>query len=171
MSVNKVMLIGNLGKDPELRVSASQVQICTFSLATTDRRKDASGTWTDYTEWHNIVVFGTAAENCSKYLKKGRQAFIEGKIQTRKWQDKEGKDRYTTEIIAERVQFLGTKGDSSSSRDESAPAYGSASSYSVETSNSSSQQSNIPMAGLKTADQVGNSASGEVSFDDDDIPF
>src|SRR5262245_22644014 len=105
MSVNRAFLLGNLGRDPELRYTPSQVAVCTFSIATSDRRKDQSGNWVDQTEWHNIVVFGNSAENCQKFLKKGRQAFVEGRIQTRKWQDKEGKDRWTTEIIAERVQF------------------------------------------------------------------
>ena len=150
MGVNKVLLLGRLGKDPDLRFSQNQTPICSFSLATSERRKDANGQWSDFTEWHNIVVFGKTAENCSNFLKKGREVFIEGRIQTRKWQDKEGKDRYTTEILAQSVQFVGSKGDSSS---QSAPA---------ETSS--------PFADLKSADEVAGGVD-EVSFDDDDIPF
>ena len=90
MSINKIILIGRLGKDPEMRYSNQQTAICSFSLATSERRKDASGTWGEHTEWHNIIVFGKTAENCSTYLKKGRQVFIEGRLQTRKWQDRKG---------------------------------------------------------------------------------
>lgn len=110
MSVNKAILLGRLGKDPELRMSASQTAICNFSLATSDRQKQGDQ-WVDKTEWHNIIVFGKTAENAAKYLSKGKQVFIEGKIQTRKWQDKEGKDRYSTEIIANSIQFVGAKGE------------------------------------------------------------
>lgn len=104
--VNKVILIGNLGRDPELRYTQSGTAVCNFSLATTERTKQG-GEWTDHTEWHNVVVFGKAAESCSNYLAKGSSAYIEGRIQTRKWQDREGKDRTTTEIIANAIQFLG----------------------------------------------------------------
>ena len=111
--VNKVILIGNLGQDPEVRRTSSGASVCTLRLATAERRKDASGQWLDHTEWHSVVTFGTVAENCGRFLKKGRQVFIEGRLQTRKWQDKEGKDRYTTEVIAMNVQFLGGgRGDS-----------------------------------------------------------
>ena len=91
MGINKVMLLGNLGKDPEVRYTPQQMAICQFSLATGERKKDTNGQWVDHTEWHNIVVFGKTAENCARFLKKGRQAFIEGRIRTRKWQDKEGR--------------------------------------------------------------------------------
>jgi len=152
MGVNKVLLLGRLGKDPDLRFSQNQTPICNFSLATSERRKDASGQWSDHTEWHNIVVFGKTAENCSNYLKKGREVFIEGKIQTRKWQDKEGKDRYTTEILAQTVQFVGSKGDSAS----------------ASTGNSASGPS--PFEDLKSADEISATVE-EVNFEDDDIPF
>lgn len=156
MGVNKVILLGNLGKDPELRYTTSQTAVCSFSLATGERRKDASGNWTDHTEWHNIVTFGKTAENCANFLKKGRQAFIEGRIQTRKWQDKEGKDRYTTEIIANTVQFVGTR------EGKGGPSL----SDSVEEANTPP-----PMPNLKSADAVAAAAGGGTSFDDDDIPF
>ena len=107
--INKVILVGNLGKDVELRTTPSNINVGSFSLATSERKKDQSGNWADHTEWHNIVCFGATAENCQKYTKKGSQVYIEGKIQTRKWQDKEGKDRYTTEIVADVVKFLGGK--------------------------------------------------------------
>ena len=159
MSVNKVMLLGNLGKDPELRFTQQQMPICTFSIATGERRKDQSGNWTEHTEWHNIVVFGKTAENCAQYLKKGRQAFIEGRIQTRKWQDKEGKDRYTTEIIASTVQFIGGRAGESSG-----------------AMSSSSEEGSIPSPSVAREPEVAVAANGgatpaAVSFDDDDIPF
>jgi single-strand DNA-binding protein len=103
--VNKVILIGNLGRDPEVRYTQSGTAVSNFSLATTERQKK-EGEWVDHTEWHNIVVFGKVAENCSNYLSKGSSVYIEGRIQTRKWTDKEGGERQTTEIVAQNVQFL-----------------------------------------------------------------
>ncbi|MDW7708878.1 MAG: single-stranded DNA-binding protein [Deferrisomatales bacterium] len=108
--VNKAILIGNLGKDPEIRYTQSGTAVCTFSLATTERRKQGEE-WVDHTEWHNIVAWARQAELCNQYLQKGSTVYIEGRIQTRKWQDKEGNNRYTTEIVVNDVQFLGrTKG-------------------------------------------------------------
>lgn len=109
--VNKVILLGNLGKDPEIRYSQGGTAVGNFSLATTERRKGADGQWADHTEWHNIRVFGRQAELSGQYLQKGSTVYIEGRIQTRKWQDKEGGNRYTTEILVNDIQFLGrTKG-------------------------------------------------------------
>jgi single-strand DNA-binding protein len=108
MTVNKVILVGNLGQDPEVRATNSGMQVATLRIATTERRKVPGGNeWADHTEWHSVVVFGRDAENAGKFLTKGRQVYIEGKLSTRKWQDKEGKDRYTTEVVADRVAFLG----------------------------------------------------------------
>lgn len=109
-SVNKVILVGNLGKDPESRFMADGKAVCNFSIATTDKWKDKSGEQKERTEWHRISVFDKLAEICGVYLKQGSQVYIEGRLQTRKWQDKEGKDRYTTEIMADRMQMLGSKG-------------------------------------------------------------
>jgi single-strand DNA-binding protein len=104
-SVNKVLLLGNLGADPELRYTPSGQAVANFNLATSERvQKD--GNWEDRTEWHRVVVWGKLAERCNEYLKKGSSVFLEGRIQTRKWQDREGADRYTTEIVAFSVQFL-----------------------------------------------------------------
>jgi single-strand DNA-binding protein len=111
-SVNKVILLGNLGRDPELRHTGSGKAVATLNLATTDSWTDQSGERQERTEWHRVVVWGRPAESCAQYLKKGRQVFIEGRIQTRKWQDQEGKDRYSTEVVADRVQFLGGGGPS-----------------------------------------------------------
>lgn len=114
MSVNKVILVGNLGKDPELRYTASGTAVCNFSLATTERYKDRDGNNQEKTEWHNIVVWRQLAEICGKYLTKGKQIYIEGKLQTRKWEDRDGNTRYTTEIVADQMQMLSRAGDDNS---------------------------------------------------------
>ena len=108
--VNKVILIGNLGKDPELRYTPGGQPVATFTLATTERWNDRNGQRQDRTEWHNIVVWGKLAELVNQYLKKGRSAYIEGRIATRSWDDKDGNKRYKTEIVANQVQFLGSTG-------------------------------------------------------------
>jgi len=106
-SMNKVQIIGYLGKDPELRYTSQQIPVATFSVGTSEQWVDKSGAKQQQTEWMNVVVWNKLAENCSKYLTKGRQVYVEGKFQTRKWKDKEGNDRYTTEVVAREVLFLG----------------------------------------------------------------
>ena len=109
--VNKVILVGNLGKDPEVRYMANGGAVCNATLATSESWKDKqSGEQKDKTEWHNVVFYRRLAEIAGEYLKKGSQVYIEGKLQTRKWQDKSGNDRYTTEIIASEMQMLGGRG-------------------------------------------------------------
>ncbi len=110
-SVNKVILVGNLGRDPELRYTPNGTPVANFTMATSDRWTDPSGEKKERTEWHRIVVWGKQAEVVSQYLKKGRQVYIEGAIQTREWQDREGNKRQTTEIRALRVQLLGKPED------------------------------------------------------------
>lgn len=109
MSVNKVILIGRLGKDPETRYMTNGDAVTNFSLATSERWKDKSGEQQERTEWHNCTAYRRLAEIAGEYLKKGSQVYVEGKLSTRKWQDKEGKDRYTTEIIVNEMQMLGGK--------------------------------------------------------------
>lgn len=108
-SLNKVLLIGNLGKDPEMRAMPNGDAVATFSIATTETWKDKQGQKQSKSEWHNITMFRGLAEIAGKYLKKGSSVYIEGRLQTRKWQDKTGADRYTTEIIADQMQMLGGK--------------------------------------------------------------
>ena len=109
--VNKVILVGNLGKDPETRYMPSGGAVTNLTLATSESWKDKqSGEAQERTEWHKVAMFGRLAEIAAEYLRKGSQVYIEGKLRTRKWQDKEGKDRWTTEIIADEMQMLGSKG-------------------------------------------------------------
>ncbi len=107
MSVNKVILLGRLGQDPELKYTPGGAPVCNFSMATTESWTDKQGQKQEKTEWHRIVVWGKLAELCNQYLSKGRQAFVEGRLQTRSWDDKDGSKRYTTEIMANTVQFIG----------------------------------------------------------------
>jgi len=109
-SVNKVILIGNLGADPETRYLPSGDAVTNIRIATTDVWKDKSGEKQEHTEWHRISFFGKLAEIAGEYLKKGSPVYVEGRIRTRKWQDKEGQDRYSTEIVADRMQLLGSRG-------------------------------------------------------------
>ena len=109
-SVNKVILIGNLGADPETRYLPSGDAVTNIRIATTDTWKDKNGEKQEHTEWHRIAFFGKLAEIAGEYLKKGSPVYVEGRIRTRKWQDKEGQDRYSTEIVADRMQLLGARG-------------------------------------------------------------
>ncbi len=140
-SVNKAILIGNLGKDPEIRYTQSGQAVTTFSIATTRRWRDKDGANQEQTDWHNIVVWGRQAENANQYLKKGSPVFIEGRIQTRNYEDKDGQKRWITEIVAQSVQFLGRPGESGGSR---------------ESSGAPSHQDEPPP---------------DISEDDDDLPF
>jgi single-strand DNA-binding protein len=112
-SVNKVILVGNLGRDPEVRYSTDGAAIANISVATTDVWKDKNGDKQEKTEWHRVAFFGRLAEIAGEYLKKGSQVYLEGRLQTRKWQDKEGQERYTTEVIADRMQMLGGRSNMS----------------------------------------------------------
>ena len=109
-SVNKVILIGNLGRDPEIRYMPSGDAVANLRIATTDKFKDKAGEQQEVTEWHSVAFFGKQAEICGQYLKKGSQVYVEGSLRTRKWQDKDGNDRYTTEIRGDRMQMLGSRG-------------------------------------------------------------
>jgi single-strand DNA-binding protein len=113
--VNKAILVGNLGRDPELRTTPSGQSVVNFTLATSETWTDKSGERVERTEWHRIVVWGRTAEMCNQYLSKGRTVYVEGRIQTREWEDKDGNKRYTTEINANTVNFIGPRGSSGSS--------------------------------------------------------
>jgi single-strand DNA-binding protein len=121
--VNKVIIVGNLGKDPEGRYMPNGKAVCNFSVATTDSWKDKqTGDQREQTEWHNVVMYERLAEVATEYLKKGAQVYIEGKLRTRKWQDKEGRDRYTTEINASDMQMLGGRQERPDEKPATKPA-------------------------------------------------
>lgn len=153
-SVNKVILIGNLGADPEVRYMPSGDAVANLRIATTENWKDKNGEKQEKTEWHRVSFFGRQAEICGEYLKKGSAIYVEGSLQTRKWQNKEGQDQYTTEIRGDRMQMLGGRGGSNSfevvENDREAP---------------SSQSSSGTAAGSS------NKAGGSINELDDDIPF
>jgi single-strand DNA-binding protein len=157
-SVNKVILVGNLGRDPEMRFMPNGEAVCNFSIATTDSWKDKSGQKQERTEWHNIVIYRKLAEIAGEYLKKGRPVYIEGRLQTRKWQTKEGQDRYTTEIIADQMQMLGGRegGGASSSYD------------SMDEDQSRPQQTSRP---AQPAPAQQPASGGDFDAFEDDIPF
>lgn len=115
--VNKVILIGNLGQDPELRYTGSGTAVCNMRLATNESYKDSNGEWVDRTEWHNVVTWARLAEICGEYLKKGSMIYIEGSLQTRSWEDRDGNTRYTTEVKAQEMQMLDSKGSGGGSSD------------------------------------------------------
>jgi len=119
-SVNKAILIGHLGADPEVRFTQNGSAVCSMRLATNEAWTDKQGQKQERTEWHRVTVWGKTAENCGQYLSKGRQIYVEGRLQTRKWEDKEGNDRYTTEVVAQSVTFLGG-GNSKQSADDYGP--------------------------------------------------
>ena len=152
--INKVILIGNLGKDPEVRYMPSGGAVVNVTLATSEGWKDKqSGESKERTEWHNIVFFNKLAEIAGQYLKKGAKVYVEGSLRTRKWQDKEGHDRYTTEIVANEMQMLDSRGGGGSSGGYDEPA-----------SMSSRPSSNRASAPAPTA-------PSDAAFEDDDIPF
>ncbi|MFZ1940214.1 MAG: single-stranded DNA-binding protein [Terracidiphilus sp.] len=156
-SVNKVILLGNVGKDPEIRSTGGGTMVANFTLATSDRFQDAQGNWQDKTEWHNLVAFKRLAEIVRDYVKKGSKLYVEGKIQTRSWDDKEtGAKRYRTEIIVNDISLL-------SGRDDSSGTGG----YSRSSSSANSGASNMDQR--QPAGQDDYAQSAEIS--DDDIPF
>lgn len=158
-SVNKVTLLGNVGKDPEIRSSASGVMVANLTLATSDRFQDAQGNWQDRTEWHNLVAFKRTAEIVRDYVKKGSKLYIEGKITTNSWDDKEtGAKRYRTEILVNELVLL-------SGRDEGSGGGG----YSRSTNAGSSSSSTASFDQRPPAGQDDIAQSAEIS--DDDIPF
>lgn len=107
--LNQVFLIGNLGRDPELRYTKAGLPVCNFTMATSEKYKDGAGQFQERVEWHRIVVWGSSAEACQKFLEKGRSVFVQGRINTRDWEDKQGNKQKSTEIVATSVQFLGSR--------------------------------------------------------------
>lgn len=121
-TVNKLIIVGRLGKDPELRYTQGGKAVCNLSVATSESWKDKDGNQQEETEWHRVTVWGATAENCEKYLSKGRQVYVEGRIKTNKWKDDEGNDRYSTEVVASNVTFLSGGSNSGGGTNASDPA-------------------------------------------------
>jgi len=155
-SVNKVIIIGNLGRDPEMRYLPSGDAVANLRIATTDKYKDRGGDMQEVTEWHSVAFFGKIAEVCGQYLKKGSQVYVEGSLRTRKWQDKEGNDRYTTEIRGDRMQMLGGRGAGGGT--------GGMADYDAPPTDS------MPSSAPRGGKPAGGNAGG-MSDMDDDIPF
>lgn len=160
--INKVILVGNLGKDPEVRYTSNGTAVANVTIATSDQWKDKqSGQTQERTEWHNVVFYNRLAEIVGEYLRKGSQVYVEGSLRTRKWQDKTGNDRYTTEIIANEMQMLGSRGSAGGTADFN---------QDYNTGGSSSAGGGSSVAG---GGQQQRSGGGGSNFDDfdDDIPF
>ena len=154
--VNKVILVGNLGKDPEVKYTASGAAVANITIATSESWNDKqTGEKQEKTEWHRVVFFRRLAEIVGEYLRKGSQVYIEGKLQTRKWQDQSGQDRYTTEIVANEMQMLGSRGGDGGGRSQQTGGGGF---RSPEQAPAQSQPQSQPQ-------------TGGGGFDDDDIPF
>jgi len=168
MTVNKVILVGRLGRDPEIRTTASGNSVGNLRIATTERRKDRDGNWNDHTEWHTLVCFGKTAETAGRFLKKGRQIYVEGRLQTRKWQDKEGRDRYSTEVVCNVLRFLGSRDDSGGGGGGGSYSGGGGGggSYSGGGGGGGGGSYNKPAGG-----GGGGGGGGDMPFADDDIPF
>lgn len=154
-SVNKVILVGNLGRDPEVRYSPDGAAICNLSIATTSQWKDkSSGERREETEWHRVVLYNRLAEVAGEYLKKGRQVYIEGRLKTRKWQDKDtGADRYSTEVVGDQMQMLGGRGGAEGGGDEQASS------------------TPAPRRNPHPPEQQPQTAGASLADMDDDIPF
>ncbi|MDR3608088.1 MAG: single-stranded DNA-binding protein [Oligoflexia bacterium] len=157
MSVNKVILVGRLGQNPEVRYTPSGAAVANFSVATNESWNDKSGQKQERTEWHRVVVWGKLAELCNQFLVKGRQVYLEGRLQTRQWQDKDGQTKYTTEIQAQTVQFLGGNAGDQPQRQNNNQAQ------------SQGQYGSAPAMGAPMGMDTGR--ADEPSFTEDDIPF
>ena len=172
-SINKVILIGNLGRDPEVRYTPSGAAVCNVSVATTRNWKDkSSGDKVEETEWHRVVFYDRLAEIAGEYLKKGRPVYVEGRLKTRKWQDKDGKDNYTTEIVAEQMQLLGGR-EGGGGGGYGGGQGGNPEDYSQEAPSAPSRPAARPAAAQRPAPASAPAQKSSTGFDDmdDDIPF
>tara|TARA_R110002049_G_scaffold255016_3_gene430533 strand:+ start:3925 stop:4545 length:621 start_codon:yes stop_codon:yes gene_type:complete len=187
--VNKVILVGNLGQDPEVRYMPNGNAVANLSIATSESWKDQQGQMQDRTEWHRLTMYRRLAEVAGEYLRKGSQIYVEGKLQTRKWQDQQGQDKYTTEVIVDQMQMLGGKGQSNESQDNTTQHRGQQNQRPQGGSNSQGYQGNGQQYGNQNqvqgnanlnpdgspkspAQMQGKAPMAEPDFDfDDDIPF
>lgn len=150
MSFNKIIIVGNLGRDPELRYTPQGIAVCDLSVATTERKKDKTGEFQDVTTWFRVTLWRQQAENAAKYLTKGRQVYIEGRLSVGEWTDRDGNNRYTLEVQATDMHFIGSRGDSPSA-------------------NESAEQDFAGPASTSTGPSAAATAAAPAS--DDDIPF
>lgn len=158
--VNKVILVGHLGRDPELRYAQSGTAVANASIATTERRKNRDGEWADHTEWHRLVFFGKTAETLARYCKKGKQLYIEGSLQTRDWEDKEsGQKRYMTEVRVNQMVMLGKAGE------------GSGGNWSQERSGGDDFKEEHSQGAAAAGTPTGDQGGGGFQDDEDDLPF
>ena len=176
MSLNKAMLIGNVGRDPEVRYldgNSGNAKVATFTLATTERYRDRNGETRENTEWHNIVAWRGNADVAERFVKKGTQLFIEGRIRTRSWDDQSGNKRYTTEIIADNLQLLGKKSDNPGGQQGGYQAPAQQNSYQQPAPTYGQQQSYAPQQPAYAPVQPQQPAARPVVEDmpDDDLPF
>lgn len=185
MSVNKVLIIGRLGQNPEVRYTPSGAAVGNFSVATSESWNDKSGQKQERTEWHRVVVWGKTAEHCAQYLTKGRQVYVEGRLQTRQWQDKDGQTKYTTEIQAQTVQFLGSGQNASAGGASAGAPMGSSmtggagagsfggSSFGTGPMGQMGGQPGSSLGGAPSmaSPGMGFGSPSEPSFTEDDIPF
>ncbi len=168
--INKVIIVGNLGNDPEVRYTASGAAVATLSIATSDSWKDKNtGEQQERTEWHRVVMFNRLGEIAGEYLRKGSQVYIEGKLQTNKWQDKEGQDRYTTEIIANEMQMLGGRGGDASAGNS--PMQNRPQSNQGYSNQGSPQAASANSPHYERQGSGGGGQSAPMNDFDDDIPF
>ena len=167
--VNKVILLGHLGNDPEVRYTAAGAAVATVSLATNSATKDKqTGEWRDMTEWHRVVFFDRLAEIVGQYLRKGSQVYVEGRLKTRKWQDNSGQDRYTTEIVAQEMQMVGGRSEGSTTNYAAAP---SSSNYSAPSPSSPPPGMGQPTPPPSPPHQTAPTPSSTDQGYDDDVPF
>lgn len=164
MSVNKVILVGRLGQNPEVRYTPSGAAVANFSVATNETWTDKNNQKQERTEWHRVVVWGKLAELCSQYLSKGRQCYVEGRLQTREYTDKDGVKKYSTEVQAQTIQFLG--GQASAGQGQGAGNYGNA-----RDNNAGSFGGGANFDQSAPSGGFGNGPTSEPSFTEDDIPF
>ncbi len=169
--INKVILIGNLGQDPELRTTGGGTAVVNLRIATNERRKDRDGNWSDHTEWHTVVAFGRTAENVSQYCRRGRQLYVEGRLQTRDWTDRDGNERRSTEIVADNLRFLGGRDGEGANRDggggyrggQQRQGEGRSGGYGPRDGGNPQPQNSSPPSQ--------SNQDGQMPFEGDDIPF
>jgi len=171
MSVNKVILVGRLGADPETRQTQSGLTIAKLSLATSERVKDKDGNWNEHTEWHRVTLFGRSAETAQQYLSKGRQIYIEGRLRTSKYTDKNGIEKYSTEVIGDRMQFLGSKGDGAGGGGSYSGGGSSGGGYGGNSGGGYGDSGGGNSGGNSGGGYGGNSGGAGGGAADDDIPF